>query len=141
MNPVESTQSCTGTMIFFSHVTQSAMMRLPLTSPFVPMQRSLPILFVASLVSHAMLQNSVKRGRNAVLLTDGMHISKKFVSTSGCELSAMFTSAHTVNTVSLLHLSHKSKSKYTSTLPVMQIFCVPKIGVPIHFSSHSEVSA
>ena len=81
--PVERTQSCTGTTIFFSHVTHIAMMRLPHTHPFESTVRSLPQLFVASLASQAELQNSVNLGKNAVSIADGIQISKKLVSTSG----------------------------------------------------------
>ena len=41
-NPVESTQSCTGTTIFFSQLTQIAMIKLPVTVPFGSTHRSLP---------------------------------------------------------------------------------------------------
>ena len=57
-------------------------------------------------------------GRDA----DGIQISKKLVSTSGWLLSAMFTLVHTVNTVSLLQLSHRSRSSSIITLPVMAMF-------------------
>ena len=117
------------------------MIRFPDTSPQGEIHRSLPMLFVASLVSHALLQNSVNLGRNAVSEVLGIQISKKFVSTSGCCFVAMLTCAQTVKTDSLLHLSHSSRSISTITSPVIFMFWVPKIGVPIHLSSQSEVLA
>jgi hypothetical protein len=56
------------------------------------------MLLVASLVSHAGLQNSLKRGRKALLCVEGMHSSKKLVRTRGFLQSAIFTFAETLNT-------------------------------------------
>lgn len=44
---------------------------------------SLPMLFVASLVSQAGLQNSANLGKNALSTVDGIQSSKKFVSING----------------------------------------------------------
>lgn len=68
-----------------------AMMRFPHTQPSFPIVRSLPQLLVASLASQAELQNSVNLGTNAVSIAEGIHISKKLVSTRGCAASAIFT--------------------------------------------------
>ena len=78
------------------------------------------------------LQNYVKRGRNAVSVGDVMQISKKFVSTRGWQAFATLTVVATVNTDSMPQLSASSRSSSMMTLPVMLMFCVPKIGVPIH---------
>ena len=109
-------------MIFFSHTTQIATIRFPLTVPSGLIFRSLPQLLVASLASHDELHSSVNRGIKAVSMADGIQISKKLVSTSGWLLSALFTLVHTVNTVSLLQLSHRSRSSSIITLPVMAMF-------------------
>src|SRR5699024_2815868 len=107
---VDNTHSCTGTTIFFSQVRQIATIRFPLTRPSVLTVRSLPVLLVARRASQAELQNSVKRGRNAVSMVDGRQISKKLVRTIGCSFSAILTLAPTVKTVSLPQLSQSSRS-------------------------------
>ena len=139
--PVESTQSCTGTVIFFSHVTQMVMMRLAVISPFAPTQMSLDALFVASLQLKPALESSVSLGMNAEFAVPGIHSSKKLVSTRGQLGLAMLTSAHTVTVLSLPQLSHTARSIYTMMLPQILTFCVPNTGVPSPFDSHSHVSA
>lgn len=74
-SPVDKTHSCMGTTIFFSHEMQRAMIKFALTVPSGYTVRSLPMLFVANLVSQAGLQNSVNLGRKALFCVDGMQSS------------------------------------------------------------------
>lgn len=141
-NPVERTHICTGTVIFFSHVTHICIIRLAEISPLASIHVSRDTLFVAKRQLNPEFDISVKRGINAELLVLGMHSSKKLVSTKGCVGFAILTSAHTVIVLSLPQLSHSARSKYTMIFPHIRTFCVPKIGVPPgQLSSQSLVSA
>lgn len=114
-NPVDRTHSSTGTIIFFSQFTQSAIIRFADISPFAFTVRSLPKLFVARRVSQPTLHISVNLGRKAVSNTDGMHISKKLVRSSGEAGTAMLTFAVTGKLTSLPKLSISMRSRVTIT--------------------------
>ena len=109
-NPVERTQSCTGTVIFFSTVIQMVMIRLAVISPLGPRHRSRDALLVAILQVKPALESSVSLGMKAELVVLGMQSSKKLVSTSGQAGFAMFTSAQTVMVLSLPQLSQTARS-------------------------------
>lgn len=111
MKPVERTQSCTGTVIFFSHVTHIVIIRLAAISPLGPMQISLEALLVASLQLNPAFASSVSLGIKAELAEPGMHNSKKFVSTRGHVGLAILISAHNVIVLSLPQLSQTARSK------------------------------
>lgn len=110
---------------------QRAIIKFALIVPSGHTVKSLPMLFVASLVSHAGLQNSANLGRNALFSTEGMHSSKKFVRTMGEHSWAILEFAQTVKGTSRSFLSLRIKSRQTCTSPVTDTFCVPKMGVPL----------
>ena len=91
------------------------MIRFAETSPVGLTVRSLPKLFVASRVSHPILQSSVNLGRNAVSKTEGMHISKKLVRSSGEAGVAILTFAVTGKQISLPKLSTRMRSRVMIT--------------------------
>ena len=128
--PVERTHICTGATTFFSAVTHSATMRFTFSSPSDVIFRSHPQLLVARRASEPQQVSSVNLGKKAASVFAGIQISKKLVRFIGFALVATGTSAHTVNLVSWLQLSHNIRSMYTMILPLMLTFCVPKTGTP-----------